>query len=124
MASDLEVLTYREASTMVSAWTEYLCLRMISSGRYVLEVCQYEPLAEYRGFDDNGKERQVPKMVNGKQVVGVEDGYLVGGELECSNDDMRVVLTDQRVEDVIELIEVWGFEVDRDVVTRIGNALG
>jgi hypothetical protein len=85
MAGDLTVITWREQSSMASAWTEYLCVRRLGNGRARLEVCQYEALAENSFFDDDGNELPMPKHIDGKVVVCVEDGYLVGGDLACND---------------------------------------
>lgn len=71
---------------MVSTWNEYLCLNSDRDGQCRVEVCQYEALAEFDWADEDGNEREVPTEYEGQQVVGVEDGYLVGGELACGDD--------------------------------------
>lgn len=85
MANDLTIITWREASSMASAWTEYLCVRRLSTGRARLEICQYEALAENSFFDDDGNELPIPTHIDGKKVVTVEDGYVVGGDLACND---------------------------------------
>jgi len=123
MAGEFEILAFREASTMASSWTEYLCLKTTSTGTRVLEVCQYEPLAEYQGCDEDGNELPIPKMIGGKVVVGVEDGYLVGGNLSRSSDDMWVALEGQTPEDLYAVVKEWGFSVDVPLKKALDSAL-
>ena len=82
------IISKRESSTLVSTWNEYLTIRKICPGRAVLEVCQYECLAEWNGYEDeDGDEKPIPESYNGKSVIGVEDGYLVGGDLSVAEYD-------------------------------------
>ena len=81
-----EIIASREASSMVSTWTEYLCLAKDANGDCRVEICQYEVLAEFENTDEHGNELEIPKEYNGREVVGVEDGYLVGGALGCADD--------------------------------------
>ena len=79
------IISERESSTLASTWNEYLTIRKISPGKAMLEICQYEVLAEWSGYEDEaGNETPIPKTYNGKKVIGVEDGYLVGGNLSVS----------------------------------------
>ncbi len=83
MSGGFVVIMSLEQSTMASTWTEYLCVRVLAGGRARLEVCQYEALAENSFFDDDGNPTQLPTHIDGKEVVGIEDDYVVGGELTC-----------------------------------------
>ena len=56
--------------TLVSVWNH--------DGTAKVEICQYEVLAEVER-DDDGNELPLPKHIGGKEVISVEDGYIVGG---------------------------------------------
>ena len=75
---------------MVSHWTEYLCLEM-RDGRSVLSHRRYDVLAEVSDYafetDDGDDEYRIPEVIDGKPVVGTEDGYIVGGELTVDPSD-------------------------------------
>ena len=77
-----KILTSHEASTMVSMWNEYLRLDKNGDCTAYLKICQYEILGEAER-DEDGKALQVSEYVNDKEVVGIEDGYFVGGALSC-----------------------------------------
>ena len=76
------VIAQREASSMASTWNEYLCLTKGELNSYRLYIAQYEFLAELNDFyDEDLDDYVVPEQVDGQAVVGIEDDYVVGGEL-------------------------------------------
>lgn len=88
---DLAVLTEREESSMASVWNVYLCLKRKSEYRYELSIRRYEALveaAEY--YDDEQEDYILPDEIDGIPVVGLEDDYVVGGELQFYNDDEAI----------------------------------
>lgn len=86
----IRILQAIECSSMVSHWTEYLCLEM-RDGRSVLSHRRYDVLAEVSDYafetDDGDDEYRIPEVIEGKPVVGTEDGYIVGGELTVDPSD-------------------------------------
>lgn len=78
------ILAEHERSSMVSTWTEYLVLeRQATSKNWKLFVGKYEVLAECLAFyDEDTNEFKLPKKINGQSVVGIEDGWVVGGPLQ------------------------------------------
>jgi hypothetical protein len=85
------ILASREQSSMVSTWTEYLCLQQDESGGYKLFTGRYEALAECKQFfNEETGECDIPEEINGQQVVGVDDDYVVGGELGCFDNEQVV----------------------------------
>ena len=74
---------------MASLWNEYLCLVPGEIEPYKLFIAQYEALAEAIDyFDEELEDYVLPAEIDSKQVVGVEDDYVTGGELvyqECSD---------------------------------------
>jgi hypothetical protein len=67
---------------MASTWRVYLCVTPLANGRALLDIRQYEALAEYSGENEDGNEIPLPSKINDKTVVGVEDEWIVGGNLE------------------------------------------
>jgi hypothetical protein len=72
-----------ERSSMASTWRVYLCVTPLANGRAFLDIRQYEALAEYSGEDEDGNEIPLPRKINDQIVVGVEDEWIVGGDLEA-----------------------------------------
>jgi len=107
---------------MVSTWTEYLRLGKNRDGTARLEICQYEALAEAE-YDDDGNELPLPAQINGKQVIGVEDGYIIGGPLSCWHDEFLVFGIGE-----IDLATGWlkdnGFNTDKEIIAELQKAVG
>ncbi len=101
---------------------EYLCVRNIRPGTAIAEICQYEGLAEYHGTDDDGNEIQMPKTYVGKKVFGVEDGYLVGGELG-PNDGMDFECDERSIDELVKWLTQEGFDVNADILKCLKLAL-
>ena len=87
MSSDRRILDSREYSTRVSNWTQYLCVRHVRLGLAAAEICRYEVLCEFNGYDEDGNPVEIPTEIDGKKVIRFEDGYLMGGELGPEDDD-------------------------------------
>ena len=82
------IVDKREMSTPVSTWTQYLCICKLSNGNFELSVRKYDVIGDPSDYsDDNGDNYSEPSEINGKKVVGVEDGYIVGGDLISDYDD-------------------------------------
>jgi hypothetical protein len=52
----------------------------------LLELCQYEVLGELQPSED-GERFVFPEEIDPSEVVGTEDGIIIGGQLLCSDDD-------------------------------------
>ena len=86
-----QIIASREASSLVSHWMEYLCLRKGTHKLFKLYVGGYESLAEAEKFyNSKTKEYDLPKIIGGKIVVGIEDDSVVGGEPVYYDDDDQV----------------------------------
>ena len=79
------VLAEQEHSSMVSTWTEYLVLeRQPTQKNWKLFVGKYEALAEcWAYYNEDLNKFKLPKKINGQSVVGIEDGWVVGGPLQA-----------------------------------------
>lgn len=69
---------------MASTWRVYLCYSPGQRKAHRLSVCMYEALspADERNFDEIG-DYALPKSINGKLVIGMDDKWVIGGELTC-----------------------------------------
>jgi hypothetical protein len=81
-----------------ASWTQYLVLERLEDGKFKLDIRAYELLAEASEYYDEEKDDwNLPGQIDGKDVMGVEDEYVIGGDLlENSYDtefDTRIVFT-------------------------------
>lgn len=113
-----EIITSREGSSMVSTWTEYLCVRRVSPGQGEVEICQYEALAEFEDTDEDGNDVEPPKEYDGKVVVGVEDGFLIGGELACW-DDRRLAFGEETIDEALDWIASQHFKTSDHIRQKL-----
>lgn len=68
---------------MVSTWNELLCVGFGKTRSYRLYIGTYEVLGESAEFyDEELDELAVPDTINGKDVRGVKDGYVIGFGVE------------------------------------------
>ena len=82
----LRILSSIEQQNMISWWTLYLCYEELKDGLQ-LSVCRYEVLGEYEDyFDETADDYVVPDEIDGKAVVGVEEYFVVGGNLELDEE--------------------------------------
>ena len=87
----IKVLADREDSGMTSNWKEYLCLTDGNQTKYKIFEGRYEVLAEAIEFySDDEEDYELPEFIDGKKVMGVEDGYVVGGELSYFDEEEAV----------------------------------
>ncbi|MGJ4901883.1 hypothetical protein ACQR0V_09955 [Bradyrhizobium sp. HKCCYLS2058] len=115
-----KILDSREQSTMVSNWTEYLRLSKPDNERALLEICQYESLGEQTS-DDEGVPEEPPDEIDGKRVIGVEDGIIIGGALVCYNDSIS--FTKQTLPDAISWLDDYWHSSD-ELVGELARAVG
>ena len=95
MSNSSQVLASREASSVASYWTECLCLRKGLCKQFKVYVGGYESLADAEKFYNSAMEEyNLPKMIGGKIVVGIEDGSVVGGEPEYYDEDDQLEFDD------------------------------
>ena len=87
------ILLEREKSSMVSCWTELLCIESLEARRWLLFTGAhewlgsiYELVPEDERYDENG-EMVVPEFHNGQRIIGLADGeYLETDEIVVGND--------------------------------------
>ena len=106
---------------MVSTWTEYLRLSKSDKDSALLEICQYEALGQ-QTWDDEGVPEEAPDEIDGKKIVGVEDGIIIGGDLTCWNDSVR--FTKQTLPDAIEWLGDNGWNISNELADELAKAVG
>jgi hypothetical protein len=110
MSKQTEILAEREGSSMASAWTEYLCLRIVQGGPHQLFQAQYEPLGECEGyFNEETQEYELPDEINGQPVVGMEDEWVVGGSLEPFQEELAMEFTSVDEPKVASWLKAYGW---------------
>ena len=114
-----KIISTHEVSTMVSTWNEYLRLNKNDDGTAKLEVCQYEALGQVE-CDEEGNDLPVPDQINGKEVIGVEDGYIIGGTLIC-HDDKSIIYGPGEIDDAVSWLKSEGF--DNDLIAELRKAV-
>lgn len=86
-----KVIASREASSMASTWTEYLCLTRSDTKRFKLFTGGYQSIDEAGKYYNEKTGRYVlPKTIDGQLVIGVEEDAVLGGELTYYEDDHYV----------------------------------
>ena len=110
----LKIIEELHYSGMTSEGTEYLCIEQLSSNQYLLDIRHRETIGDlenwredylnklkkndpdewqklyesYEGFDLLWQDIEMPKEVNGKKVVEIQDGeFFLGEKLECYGGD-------------------------------------
>ena len=96
------ILLTREQSSMVSTWTDHLCVS-VDSGRFTIGIYMYEILGsiyelvpEDELYDEQGN-MVFPAEINGQEVIGLADGEFVqienllesGPSLQFSSDQVE-----------------------------------
>jgi hypothetical protein len=80
-------LAHRQNSSMAATWTEYLVLTKGQSKKYLLAPAGYDALAEATDyFDEETDDYKLPSEVHGQKVIGIEDGWVIGGDLGINMD--------------------------------------
>jgi hypothetical protein len=86
------IIASREQSAWHDAWTEYLCVERLPGGEWRLFSGAYDWIAEAQPFyNEETKDYDLPAKIEGKQALGVECGYVFGGELECMDESTESV---------------------------------
>ena len=88
-----------------------------------IEICGYEALGEFEGTDEDGNEIDPPQRVGEKFVIGVEDGYLVGGDLTCVSDDKYFSFGIVTISEALDWIKRENFEVTRQTCKTLIKAI-
>lgn len=102
-AGEIKIIDSREGSSPASTWSEDLCLKRVSQTHFELFVGGYEFVGETSEFfDEETGEVEIPDEIGGYPVRGVEDGYLIGGEIVKNEDDGEVQFSDLETPEVRE----------------------
>jgi hypothetical protein len=104
--NDIKIVDSVEQSTMASTWTEHLCLHQMSDGKWCLDIRSFEVVGEANDFAD--EDGDLPDNIDGQEVVGTEDGYVVVNNLILHSDAYPIYEFDKF--DADEFEELFGSE--------------
>ncbi|UCF37439.1 MAG: hypothetical protein JSU96_00785, partial [Acidobacteriota bacterium] len=130
---ELIELESRENSSMASTWTEYLCLSRLADETFELSVRTYDVLGAAADYvNEETGDWDLSETIEGAFVMGVEDEWVIGGELVDNNGksiefqqfDRKVIL------DFLESVDwlaadVWlahGIHITDQEIMRLGTA--
>jgi hypothetical protein len=119
-----KVLDSRENSSMASTWTEYLRLRVTEPGTALLEVCMYEALAEAPDWSDDDEGRVLPDEIDGKKVIGIDDDWIVGGDLCCIDDNKQLAFDKNNIEQALQWLTETRWRVTSGLINELHRAVG
>ena len=103
----IEIIGEFERSTRASTWNEYLCIERRSQTSFLLSVRGYDVLGEVTEYTNDDGKIDLPDTIDGNDVHGIEDMYVVGGYLSPRFDD-DFVFSDPGHDDV----DKWLISVD------------
>jgi hypothetical protein len=115
-----QILSVRLAAGLASAWSEYLCMTKQNDG-VTLDVRQYEVLAEVEKFENADGELKLPDIIDGKAVIGAEDGFIVGGELQRCG-DWELAYAHANLENTLAVLRQQ-FDLDSEAVVALMKAV-
>jgi hypothetical protein len=87
----------------------------------VLEICQYEVLGEMQ-YDEEGNGT-LPPEIDPVDVVGLEDGFIVGGVLACG-DDQSFLFTTETIPEAVEWLKENGWKCNTKLLAELAKAVG
>jgi hypothetical protein len=100
---EIKIIDSRECSTLASTWSEDLCLMRVSETHFELFVGGYDVVGETSDFfDEETGEEEIPDEIGGYPVRGVEDGYVIGGEIVKNEEYGEVQFADLEAAEVQE----------------------
>ena len=99
--SEIKIIDSREGSSPASTWSEDLCLKRVSQTHFELFVGGYEVVGETSEFfDEETGEEEIPDEIGGYPVQGIEDGYVIGGEIVKNEEYGEFQFSDFKAADV------------------------
>ena len=115
-----KIIAERWRSLMAACEREYLRLTPNEDGTATLAICRYEALASAAEFVNKKGEVNLPDSIAGKTVVGVEDQWIVGGELACHGPRLTYRATE--ISSAIDWVRLSGWVPTNYIVTEMLQA--
>lgn len=102
MTVGIVIVASVEQSTMVSTWTEHLCLHRTAEGKWCLDIRGYELIGEASEYQN--EEGNLPDQIDGQDVIGTEDGFVIVDNLVLHSDSYPIYEFDKFSTDEFEEI--------------------
>jgi hypothetical protein len=116
-------LAKRERSSIVSTWTEHLTISRGQTKKYLIALAGYDALAEADDyFNEDKGEYELPTHINGQEVIGTEDCYVIGGALMINTDWLGLEFDDPGTPELTQWLRDFGWD-NQVRVTDIKKAL-
>lgn len=111
------IIADRERVNMVTGWTEFLCLDAGDNKKFRLFTGRYKSLGPSSiYYDPETGEYSLPDEIDGETIVGTEDDWVVGGELDWYNAEGTVEFDDLDEEDVQAWLNASGWEDKTEII--------
>jgi hypothetical protein len=121
MKRDIAIIAEREASSMVSVWREYLCLRAGSAKRFQAFIGVYQSLERAsRFYNDDTGDYVLPEKIEGHLVHGIEDEWVVGGDLDYYYDEDQIEFDTVSDDSLFEWLSKHGW---MDALPKLNKAV-
>jgi hypothetical protein len=91
LTKKIVIVSSREGSGMTSTWREYLCLTYGDKSGYRIFEGRYKALGDKEEYyDEELEDFNLPESIDGELVSGIEDDYVVGGDLSYESEKEAV----------------------------------
>jgi hypothetical protein len=122
MTVGIVIVASIEQSTMASTWTEHLCLHRTAGGKWCLDIRGYEVIGEASEYQN--EEGDLPDQIDGQDVIGTEDGFVIVDNLVLHQDDYPIYEFDKFSADEFEEIFSSGNAewCENDTIQKIRQA--
>jgi hypothetical protein len=99
--NEVVFISEREFSSMSSTWLEQLVIVKGYEKKYRIANAAHDAIAEaYEYFNEDKDDYELPAEIDGQQVLGVSDGYIIGGELGIDMDNAGLDFDDPEEDEV------------------------
>ena len=122
IGGNLYIIDQREKYSMISSWTEYLCIEKNNNDDFELSVRGASILEEANQFFDVSKQEYIlPSMINGNSVYGMSDGVVFGEPLEIIDDIASPIsLNSRNIGQAFDWLEIINWKSE-DVLQSISD---
>ena len=123
MTVGIVIVASIEQSTMASSWTEHLCLHRTAERKWCLDIRGYEVIGEASEYQN--EEGDFPDKIDGQDVIGTEDGFVVVDNLVLHSDDYPIYEFHKVIaEEFEEIFSIGNAEwCENDTIQKIRQAM-
>lgn len=117
-----KIISSKLDNNMMDRWTGYLLLVRHLDGTFEIGGAQYEILCLANDFLNEADELVIPPEIGGKRVIGIEDGYVVGGELSLEfSQYTKLRFSEPNKEEIVNWLasEGWGLDTLKEIESAV-----